>query len=144
MRFTVIDGLHNGWRSGVKPGRSRGAKGPLRERPLPYRISPSETRGRFRGITSLPPDKRKKTARQGLNDKPVQDLDKADIITGSDLYIFIDIVYYDSCFNRLFCLQLILETVFVGNVQTTDFGDCLLVGIVQTMDFGDHLFIGAV
>ena len=66
----------------------------------------------------------------------------------------------NSYFNRLVCLQLIQETVYLlelivratdfGDcllfliVQTIDFGDCLLIGIVQTMDFGDHLLSGIV
>ena len=90
----------------------------------------------------------KKSARQGVNHKPLRDLDKADIIRGSDLYISIYLwytpEYYDSYSNRLLCLQLILETVFIGIIRAIDFGDCLLIEIVQTMDFGDHLLIGVV
>ena len=52
----------------------------------------------------------------------------------------------NSYFNRLVCLQLIQETVYLLEliVRATDFGDCLLFLIVQTIDFGDCLLIGTV
>ena len=47
----------------------------------------------------------------------------------------------NSYFNRLLCLQLILEAVFIGIVWTMRFGDCPSIGIVQAIDFGYVLSI---
>ena len=69
--YASIDGLHNGWRSGIQtPNAAREQmvlyyNDPCSHLPGIYRISPCETRGRFCGGPSLP-HIRKKTARQGL------------------------------------------------------------------------------
>ena len=76
------------------PERCRGAKRLLRERPLPppiiyNNVSPREMRGRLRGGTSLPHNK-KETCASRISAGPVRDQDKANIIRGGDFLIGVE------------------------------------------------------